>query len=320
MSELVRGATLVCADGRRVEIRDEHDLRALRLSLGTLGAVVDLTLAIEKKGPCRFEVACLPRDEFVRRLDELARAHEYLRYVPHPFDARAMFYVTIDRGPAEAPSAPPRYIDDRPPGALGLLVPALRLAPLRSLLGRALRVGRYGYRLEIPFSSLLFLSAGVVRSHPGLARVGQLALEHHDWLNMELAVPRESYRDFERLFAELRPRLSPLSPAQPYFTCRVVGRARNVLLAPNYDRDVVFCDVHADPRQPASLAFLEKLEARAIRELSARPHWGKVFFAETDVVRGLYPRENVAAFLESKSRFDPAGVFSNAYTRRVLGV
>ena len=97
MSELVRGATLVLADGRRVETRDERDLRALRLSLGTLGAVASLTLAIEKKGPCRFEVACLPRAEFARRLDELARAHEYLRFVPHPFDARSMFYVTIDR-------------------------------------------------------------------------------------------------------------------------------------------------------------------------------------------------------------------------------
>ena len=100
----------------------------------------------------------------------------------------------------------------------------------------------------------------------------------------------------------------------------MVGRAHNVLLAPNYDRDVVFCDVHADPAQPSSRAFLETLEARAIRDLSARPHWGKVFFAEKGTVRGLYPKENIAAFLDCKRRFDPAGVFSNAYTRRVLGV
>lgn len=320
MSELVRGVTLLLPDGRQVRTRDERDLRALRLSLGALGAVVELTLAIERKGPCRFEVACLPREEFAGRLDELARANEYLRFVPHPFDARSMFYVTINRGPEGAPSAPPRYIDDRPPGALRLLVPALRMAPVRALLGRALGVRGYGYSLQIPFSSLLFISAGVVRSHPGLARVGQLALEHHDWLNMELAVPREKYAEFERLFAELRPRLSAFSPAHPYYTCRVVGRARSVLLAPNYDRDVVFCDVHADPAQPSSRPFLERLEARAIHDLSARPHWGKVFFAERDVVRGLYPRESVTAFLECKRRFDPAGVFSNAYTRRVLGV
>jgi len=320
MSELVRAVTLMLPDGRLVHTRDERDLRALRLGLGALGAVVELTLAIEKKGPCRFEVACLPREEFVERLDALARAHEYLRFVPHPFDARSMFYVTIDRGPEGAPSAPARYIDDRPPGALRLLVPALRREPVRALLGRALGVRGYGYSLQIPFSTLLFISAGVVRSHPGLARAGQLALEHHDWLNMELAVPRERYGTFARLFAELRPRLSALSPSHPYYTCRVVGRARNVLLAPNYDRDVVFCDVHADPAEPSSRAFLERLEAAAIRDLSARPHWGKVFGADQGTVRGLYPKENVAAFLECKRRFDPEGVFSNAYTRRVLGV
>jgi FAD/FMN-containing dehydrogenase len=77
---------------------------------------------------------------------------------------------------------------------------------------------------------------------------------------------------------------------------------------------------HADQTQSGSQAFLERLEALAIRDMSARPHWGKVFFAERDVVRALYPAANIAAFLEAKRRFDPAGVFSNAYTRRVLGV
>ena len=247
MSELVRGATVVLADGRRVHTEDERDLRALRLGLGTLGALADITLAVERKGPCRFEVASLPREEFVERLDELARANEYLRFVTHPFDPRSTFYITINRAPQGAPSEPARYIDDRPPGALGLLVPVLRRPALRAVLGRALGVSGYGYSLSIPFSSLLFLSAGVVRDHPGLARVGQLALERNAWLNMELAVPRERYSAFARLFGDLQPRVSGLSTGQPYFTCRVVGAARSALLAPNYDRDVVFCDVHADP-------------------------------------------------------------------------
>jgi L-gulonolactone oxidase len=320
MSELVRAATLLLPDGSKVHTRDERDLQALRLSVGALGAVVDLTLAIERKGPCVFEVACLPRGEFASRLDELARANEYLRFVPHPFDARSMLYITINRTRDGAPTEAPRYIDDRPPGPLRLLVPGLQMPAVRAVLGRALAVSRFRYSLRIPFSSMLFISAGVVRRHAGLARVGQLALEHHDWLNMELAIPREDYAGFERLFAELRPRLSGLSRRQPYYTCRVVGRAQSVLLAPNHDRDVVYCDVHAHPAEPGSQAFLRRLEARAIRDLSGRPHWGKISFAERDTVRALYPAANIAAFLDCKRRFDPAGVFSNAYTRRVLGV
>lgn len=320
MSELVLSVTLLLPDGRLIHTSDERDLRALRLSLGALGAVVELTLAIERSGPCRYEVACLPREEFALRLDELARANEYLRFVPHPFAARSVMYVTINRLPDGAPTQEAPYINDCRAGAAGLLVPWLRMPAVRAMLGGALSLSRRGYALQVPFSALLFVRSGVIRRHVGLARAGQLALERHDWLNMELAIPREKYSEFERLFAQESPRLSRLSRSQPYYTCRVVGAAANVLLAPNYDRDVVFCDIHADKTEPWSQAFLRRLEAAAISELSARPHWGKVFFAERDTLHALYPAANIAAFLAAKRRFDPQGVFSNAYTRRVLGV
>ncbi len=320
MSELVRAVTLLLADGRLIRVTDEGGLRALRLSLGTLGAVVELTLAIGRSGPCRYETACLPREEFASRLDELARGNEYLRFVPHPFDGRVVLYVTINRLPEGSPTQAAGYVADGAPGALRVLVPWLRMPALRELLGRALSVSRYHYSLQVPFSSKLFLGAGVAPGHVRLARVGQLALERHDWLNMELAIPREMYPEFERLFAQERPRLSGFSRSQPYYTCRAVGAARSVLLAPNHDRDVVYCDVHADKREPWSRLFLQRLEAATIRGLGARPHWGKLFFAEKDALRALYPAANVALFLAAKRRFDPEGTFSNDYTRRVLGV
>jgi FAD/FMN-containing dehydrogenase len=123
-----------------------------------------------------------------------------------------------------------------------------------------------------------------------------------------------------RLFAEEMPPLARLSRRRPYFSSRVVGAARNVLLAPNYDRAVVFCDIHADPTKRFAQAFLRRVERAAIAEMAARPHWGKVFFAEHDTLRRLYPPANFAEFVSAKQRFDPEGVFSSAYTRRVLGV
>ena len=320
MSELVRAVTVLLPDGRLMHTSDEKDLRALRLSLGALGVVVEVTLAIETVGSCRYDVACMPREEFALRLDDLARANEYLRFVPHPFDERSVFYVTINRVTDGPPTPPAQYISDRPPGAARLLVPWLRMPPVRALLGRALAVSRHRYTLHVPFSTTLFIRSGVVRRHAGLARVGQLALDRPDWLNMELAIPRESYSAFERLFAEERPRLSRFSRSQPYYTCRVVGAARNVLLAPNYARDVVFCDIHADKAEPWSHDFLRRLEAAAMRGMSARPHWGKLFFAEREGLQALYPAANIAAFMAARRRFDPEGVLSNAYTRRVLGL
>ena len=100
----------------------------------------------------------------------------------------------------------------------------------------------------------------------------------------------------------------------------MVGRTRSALLAPNYDRDSIFVDIHADGRAPSSRPFLQRLESDAIASMRARPDWGKVFSVEHDVVRTLYPAANVAAFVATKRRLDPAAVFSNAYTRRVLGV
>ena len=319
MSELVRAVTVLGPDGRLTRTSDEQDLGALRLSLGALGVVVEITLAIEPAGSCRYDVACMPREEFALRLDDLARANEYLRFVPHPFDERSVFYVTINREAGGAPPSPARWIGDGSGGAGRLLVPWLRMPPVRTLLGRVLAVSRHRYTLHVPFSTTLFIRSGVVRGHAGLARVGQLALDRPDWLNMELAIPRDRYSAFARLFAEERPRLSRFSPRQPYYTCRVVGAASNVLLAPNYARDVVFCDIHADPAEPWAHEFLRRMEAAAMKEMSARPHWGKLFFAERENLHALYPGANIDAFAAARRRFDPEGVFSNAYTRRVLG-
>jgi xylitol oxidase len=52
--------------------------------------------------------------------------------------------------------------------------------------------------------------------------------------------------------------------------------------------------------------------------LGARPHWGKVFRAQADVVRPLYPRMD--DFLDLAGRFDPDGRFHNAWTARTLNL
>jgi FAD/FMN-containing dehydrogenase len=114
--------------------------------------------------------------------------------------------------------------------------------------------------------------------------------------------------------------MSAFSMSHPYYACRVVGAAQNVLLGPNFGRDVVFVDIHVDPRAPSSDGFLRAVEAESLAVLSARPHWGKAFFAGGDTIRKLYPASNIDAFLAAKQRFDPGGVFSNDYSRRVLCV
>jgi FAD/FMN-containing dehydrogenase/NAD(P)-dependent dehydrogenase (short-subunit alcohol dehydrogenase family) len=325
MSELVMAVTLLGPDGRLLHTSAERDLRALRLGLGTLGVVVEVSLAVKRCSPCVYRLASMPRREFIARLDELARSHEYLRYIPHPFDDAAMLYLTIDATTEQYLSTQPvRYTGPPAGGAAWLAVPWLRMPAVRRVLGRAASVGRREFSVVVPFSTSLFIRDGVIhRNSPSqemLRRIGLRAFNRNDWLNMELAVPRDRFPEFAQLFEENLPRMSAFSTAQPYYACRVVGAAQSVLLGPNFGRDVVFVDIHVDPRARSSDGFLRAVEAESLRALAARPHWGKVFFAEHDTLRTLYPSSNFTDFADAKQRFDPESVFSNAYTRRVLGV
>jgi len=72
---------------------------------------------------------------------------------------------------------------------------------------------------------------------------------------------------------------------------------------------------HRDAERVAAL--LPRLE-EALLPLGARPHWGKVFAAGSDVLAPLYPRW--ADFLALADRMDPQGRFRNAWTERHLGI
>ena len=325
ISELVTAMTVLGPDGRLFHTSAEQDLRALRLGLGTLGVIVEVTLAVTRSSPCLYRLASMPRPEFIARLDELARAHEYLRFTHHPFDDAAMLYLTIDATTeAYVGTQPVRYTGPPAGGAAWLAVPWLRMPGVRRLLGRAASVSRREVSAVVPFSTSLFVRDGVIhkasRTQEMLRRIGLRAFNRNDWLNMELAVPRGRFPEFVQLFAENLPRMSDFSMAHPYYACRVVGGAQSVLLGPNFGRDVVFVDIHVDPRARSSDGFLRAVEAESLRALSARPHWGKVFFAGRDAIRTLYPASNIDGFLAAKQRFDPGAVFSNDYSRRVFGV
>ncbi|MEO5826243.1 MAG: SDR family NAD(P)-dependent oxidoreductase, partial [Gemmatimonadales bacterium] len=308
MSELVTAVTLMGADGRLVEVTSERDLRAVRLGLGTLGIVVAATLAVERSRPCVFHLRSMPQPEFVAGLGAIAGEHEYLRYMQHPGDEDIILYLTIDRCVDESTITQPLHFVGAPMGGLGLLLaPWLRMPAVRRMLGRVLPLGGYGFSRVVPFSTSLFVGNGVKQGTGAfedvVSRIGAKALDRNDWVNMELAIPLARYSEFAQMFKADRPRMSGFGTRHPYYVCRVVGAAHNVLLGPNFDRDVVFVDIHADPRAASTDAFLRAIETQSIEVLSARPHWGKKFFAEHDAIRRIYPRENIDAFRDAKRKF-----------------
>ncbi len=114
--------------------------------------------------------------------------------------------------------------------------------------------------------------------------------------------------------------LDSLRRAAPDFADRLmVSEIRSVAadelwMSPHYGRDSIAFHFtwHAGDNDRAVRA----VEA-ALGSFSPRPHWGKVFHADSFSVADSY--EMFDDFVDMAYRFDPHGVFRNQWWERVLG-
>jgi xylitol oxidase len=131
-------------------------------------------------------------------------------------------------------------------------------------------------------------------------------------LQSEYLLPREHAGDALRALTEVADRIAPVLQV-----CEVRTVAADRLwLSPAYGRATVALHFTWVKDTAAVLPVLGELEA-ALAALGVRPHWGKLFTLDPAQVRAAYPR--TADFLALVAETDPAGVFRNAYLRRVLG-
>lgn len=87
-------------------------------------------------------------------------------------------------------------------------------------------------------------------------------------------------------------------------------------LSPAYGRDTVAVHFTWIADTAAVLPVVREVEA-ALEPFSPRPHWGKVFEIPAPALRARYPRiDDFAALVRE---LDPAGKFTNAFVRDVLG-
>ena len=87
------------------------------------------------------------------------------------------------------------------------------------------------------------------------------------------------------------------------------------LLSMAQGRRVITLSLHQAAKEPYEPFFRD---AEAIfRNHGGRPHWGKMHWQEAADLRTLYPEWDT--FQDVRRRFDPAGRFSSAYLKRLLG-
>jgi L-gulono-1,4-lactone dehydrogenase len=297
VSAQVRALRLVTARGHVADLDGGEELLAARVAVGALGAVTEVTLQTVPAFTLRGVDAPVALAEVLDGLDDRVDAHRHFEFFvfPHADSALTRTNEVVDE------SARPRprwraWVDD--------ILLANRAFQLACVIGRTFpsaipSLNRLVTRLagtstRVDRSDRIFASPRLVR-----------------FTEMEYALPRAAAADALRAIKVTAERYAINFPIEVRFVA-----PDDALLSPAHQRETVYVAVHAF-KGMAWEPYFRAVEAIA-DEHGGRPHWGKRHFQTAATLAPRYPEwERFAAV---RSRFDPDGVFSNAYTDRVLGI
>jgi L-gulonolactone oxidase len=129
---------------------------------------------------------------------------------------------------------------------------------------------------------------------------------------MEYAIPRAAAREAIERCMQLveRCRLPILFPFEVRFAA-----GDDAFLSTAHGRDT--CYIAAHQYQGMDFETFFRGVEEIMDDYDGRPHWGKRHYQTVATLRERYPDWD--RFQAVRARLDPAGVFTNAYTRRVLG-
>ena len=295
--------TLVTGDGTLLHVSDTENpelLPAVRLGLGALGILVDLTIqcvpayllhAVDTPEPLEAVL-----DGYLER--SASADHFEFYWFPHTETALTKTNTRLPPGADRAPLGRlNRWVDDellanglyRATCAAGVVVPPL--VP---------RVNRLAERLT---------GSRDVTDHSHRVFVTNRSVRFHE---MEYALPRDAVpaalREVRALIQKRGWRISfPLEVR--------TAAADDLWLSTGFGRETGYIAVHMYYRQNPSRYFTD-VEA-IMRAHDGRPHWGKMHELNADALRTVYPHFD--DFLAVRDRLDPERRFTNRYLERVLG-
>lgn len=301
LSSGIVGARIALADGtiRELSLPGDADLlRAVRVSVGALGVITELTLQTVPAFRLRKVEEPRPLDELLDGYLELAAAHDHFECYLFPYAdvGLSMASERTDAAPAPLPAWRRWVVDDLITNrGLELFSRAGRRFP-----SRAPQISRAMVRL---------LSRDVRIDHSHRVYASERRVR---FTEMEYAIPRaqvsEAVRAVLRMIEERR--IAVTFPIEVRTTA-----ADDAYLSTAAGRDTAYVAVHQFVGMPYEPYFRE---VEAIMDtFDGRPHWGKRHFQTAETLAPRYP--DWAAFQAARAELDPAGAFTNDYVRRTLG-
>ncbi|MEO7147590.1 MAG: D-arabinono-1,4-lactone oxidase [Terrimesophilobacter sp.] len=297
------GVTLVTASGSILRVNENENaelLPAVRLGLGALGILVDITVqcvpefvlhALERPEPLDATL-----ESFEQRVADADHFEFY--WFPH---TDSVLTKTNTRMPADTTRIPlgtvTRWIDDEflANGLFAATCATGRLIPAAVPNINRLATRLSGNREFTDISTSVFTTQRRLR-----------------FREMEYAIPRalvpDAVRDIRALINDRGWRIS--------FPIEVrAAAADDVWMSTAYGRESGYIAVHRYWRENHReyFHFVENI----LRGYGGRPHWGKIHFQDRESLSTVYPK--FADFTAVRDRLDPHRRFTNDYLNRVLG-
>jgi xylitol oxidase len=291
LATVVVGAQVVRGDGELVQVTPSQPgvLRAAGVSLGCLGVITRITLAVEPTYKVRQDVfEDLSLDAFVQHFHEIAATGDSVSFFTEWGD-RGIDQVWIKRR-VDAVGG------DSIGGLFGATPASVERHPIRGLPADACTA-----QLGVPGA--------------WFERLPHFRMDHTpssgDELQSEYLVGAERGPDAFLALNRLRAAIAPLIQVTEI---RSIA-ADDLPLSPASGRASVAFHFTWKPDWPAVRRLLPSIE-RALEPFEPRPHWGKLFTLAPHTVRSRYPR--LPEFAAVAEAFDPAGTFRNAFVQEYV--
>jgi L-gulono-1,4-lactone dehydrogenase len=301
LSTRVAGMRLVTASGEVVELTRESDpegLLAARVSVGALGIASQITLECVPLYTLTRLDKPLALHDTLERLDEHVDTNDHFEFFLWPYTRMAMTRSTM-----RSDAAP----DPTPKWRRALQEQFVE----NNVLGAICRSGRRFPR-QVPRLNRMMataLSESRVQDHAYKVYAG---IRNVRFTETEYAIPRAHARAALERSMELveRRRLPILFPFEVRFAA-----GDDAFLSTAHGRDTCYIAAHQYTGMEFE-SFFRGFE-EIMNDYDGRPHWGKRHYQTAATLRERYPDWD--RFQAVRARLDPDGVFTNDYTRRVLG-
>lgn len=301
ISSRVEAIELVLGDGSVRELTAAAEpelLRAARVGVGALGAIVSVTLRCLPAFTLSRVDSPQPRERVLDEFERRALANDHFELFTFPYSEAAL---VLERNRTEEPPRPH-----------GRAVAYLREVALENWALEALAATGRALPRAIP--ALSRVAGWAASSYAKTDRSDRIFVNQRRvrFTESEYAVPREhgpeaARRVIEWVRANRYPVFFPLEMR--------VSAGDDALLSPAHERDSAFIAVH-QYRGMEWRPYFEAVEA-IMADYGGRPHWGKRHTQTAATLAPLYPRWS--EFAAARDRLDPSRVFANEYAERVLG-